>query len=112
MVAFIYRAEYYGLTEHPDGIDTAGLGELILAKHRHGALGTVKLRFIQRLAKFANYDTFPIQYLIGRVPGRFAAECRFHEPADDDGAVKMNEGPSGQPERTRNPRSNSRWLSP
>jgi len=58
MVAFIYRAEYYGLTEHPDGIDTAGLGELILAKHRHGALGTVKLRFIQRLAKFANYDTF------------------------------------------------------
>ena len=41
-----------------DGIDTAGLGELILAKHRHGALGTVKMRFIQRLAKFANYDTF------------------------------------------------------
>tara|TARA_B100001093_G_scaffold377351_1_gene362588 strand:+ start:2542 stop:4095 length:1554 start_codon:yes stop_codon:yes gene_type:complete len=58
IVAFIYRAEYYGLTEHPDGIDTAGLGELILAKHRHGALGTVKMRFIQRLAKFANYDTF------------------------------------------------------
>ena len=58
MVAFIYRAEYYGLTEHPDGIDTAGLGELILAKHRNGALDTVKLRFIQRLAKFTNYDTF------------------------------------------------------
>jgi replicative DNA helicase len=58
IVAFIYRAEYYGLTEHPDGIDTAGLGELILAKHRHGALTTVKMRFIQRLAKFTNYDTF------------------------------------------------------
>lgn len=58
IVAFIYRAEYYGLTEHPDGIDTAGLGELIMAKHRHGSLGTVKLRFIQRLAKFANYDSF------------------------------------------------------
>ncbi|MGA0434169.1 MAG: replicative DNA helicase [Flavobacteriales bacterium] len=58
MVAFIYRAEYYGLTDHPDGIDTAGLGELILAKHRHGALGSVNLRFIKRLAKFANYDSF------------------------------------------------------
>jgi replicative DNA helicase len=58
IVAFIYRAEYYGLTEHPDGIDTAGLGELILAKHRHGALDTIKMRFIQRLAKFANYDQF------------------------------------------------------
>ncbi len=58
IVAFIYRAEYYGLTEHPDGIDTAGLGELILAKHRHGALATIKMRFIQRLAKFTNYDSF------------------------------------------------------
>ena len=58
IVAFIYRAEYYGLTEHPDGIDTAGLGELILAKHRHGALDTVKMRFVQRLAKFTNYDQF------------------------------------------------------
>lgn len=46
------------MTEHPDGIDTAGLGELILAKNRNGALGTVKMRFIQRLAKFVNYDSF------------------------------------------------------
>ena len=58
IVAFIYRAEYYGITEHPDGIDTAGLGELILAKHRHGALDTIKMKFVQRLAKFTNYDTF------------------------------------------------------
>ena len=58
IVAFIYRAEYYGITEHPDGIDTAGLGELILAKHRHGALDTIKMKFVKNLAKFANYDTF------------------------------------------------------
>jgi replicative DNA helicase len=58
LVAFIYRAEYYGITEHPDGIDTAGLGELILAKHRHGALDTIKMRFVQRLAKFTDYDAF------------------------------------------------------
>ena len=58
IVAFIYRAEYYGITEHPDGIDTAGLGELILAKHRHGALDTIKMKFVKNLAKFINYDTF------------------------------------------------------
>jgi replicative DNA helicase len=58
IVAFIYRAEYYGFTDHPEGIDTAGLGEFILAKHRHGATDTIKLRFINRLAKFANYDAF------------------------------------------------------
>jgi len=39
MVAFIYRAEYYGLTEHPDGIDTAGLGELILGQAPARCLG-------------------------------------------------------------------------
>lgn len=58
MVAFIYRAEYYGITEHPDGIDTKGLGEFILAKHRHGSLGTVKMKFVAHLAKFADYNSF------------------------------------------------------
>ncbi len=58
LVAFIYRPEYYGFTDYKDGIDTAGLGEFILAKHRHGALEDIKLRFVQRLAKFTNWDEF------------------------------------------------------
>jgi replicative DNA helicase len=61
IVCFIYRAEYYGFTDpndHPRGKDPIGLGELIIAKHRHGALETIDLRFIGELAKFANYDTF------------------------------------------------------
>ncbi|MDG1261916.1 MAG: replicative DNA helicase [Flavobacteriales bacterium] len=61
IVCFIYRAEYYGFTdpnEHPRGKDPRGLGELIIAKHRNGALETVDLRFIGHLAKFTNYDTF------------------------------------------------------
>ena len=32
------------------------MGELIIAKHRNGALDNVKLRFIGRLAKFTNPD--------------------------------------------------------
>lgn len=61
IVAFIYRAEYYGYTspdEHPRNLDPRGLGELIIAKHRNGALETIDLRFIGHLAKFTNYDTF------------------------------------------------------
>ncbi len=58
LVAFIYRPEYYGFTDYKDGIDTAGLGEFILAKHRHGALEDIRLRFVQRLAKFTNWDEF------------------------------------------------------
>ncbi len=98
IVAFIYRAEYYGLTEHPDGIDTAGLGELILAKHRHGALGTVKLRFIQRLAKFANYDTFanPV-FDRGEFQDGLRPNADFMNQPTVTVQSKMNEEPSSAP---------------
>jgi replicative DNA helicase len=58
LVSFIYRPEYYGFTEHEEGLDTNGLAEFIIAKHRHGALGTVNMKFIARLAKFADYNAF------------------------------------------------------
>lgn len=61
IVCFIYRAEYYGFTDpkdHPQQKDPRGLGELIIAKHRNGALDTVNLRFQGELAKFSNYDSF------------------------------------------------------
>ena len=56
MVVFIYRPEYYGLTEDADGNPTQGIAEVIIAKHRNGALKTVPLRFIDKFAKFVNLD--------------------------------------------------------
>tara|TARA_B100000780_G_C21108775_1_gene447908 strand:- start:63 stop:1583 length:1521 start_codon:yes stop_codon:yes gene_type:complete len=56
MVMFIYRPEYYNITEDADGNPTQGTGEIIIAKHRNGALENVKLKFINRLAKFTNLD--------------------------------------------------------
>ena len=58
IVCFIYRPEYYGLTEDADGMDTENMGELIVAKHRNGGLDTVKLRFTKHLAKFSDYNAF------------------------------------------------------
>ena len=58
IVSFIYRPEYYGFTDHEEGLDTNGLAEFILAKHRHGGLGTVHMKFIKRLAKFEDYNAF------------------------------------------------------
>jgi len=58
MVAFIYRPEYYKLEEFEDGTPAPGMAELIIAKHRNGALAEVKLRFIARFAQFADYDEF------------------------------------------------------
>lgn len=58
IVAFIYRPEYYGITEDAEGNSTNGVGEIIIAKHRNGALADVKLRFIGRLAKFTNLEGY------------------------------------------------------
>lgn len=56
MVMFIYRPEYYGITEDADGRNVTGIAEIIIAKNRHGALKNVPLRFIDRFAKFADLE--------------------------------------------------------
>ncbi|MDY3978700.1 MAG: replicative DNA helicase [Tidjanibacter sp.] len=56
IVAFIHRPEYYGLNEDEGGNSTAGLAELIVAKHRNGAVDTVKLRFRSEQARFTDWD--------------------------------------------------------
>lgn len=57
MVLFIHRPEYYGFTQDAEGNSTAGVAEIIIAKHRNGAVGSVNLRFIDRLAKFCDLDS-------------------------------------------------------
>ncbi len=56
MVMFIYRPEYYGITEDDQHNSTQGLAELIIAKHRNGSTEDVKIRFQDHLAKFVNWD--------------------------------------------------------
>ena len=56
MVIFLYRPEYYKITEDEMGNPTLGTGEVIIAKHRNGSLETVQLKFIGRFTKFADLD--------------------------------------------------------
>lgn len=56
MVMFLYRPEYYGITEDENGMPTNGTGEVIIAKHRNGSLENVQLKFIGRFTKFADLD--------------------------------------------------------
>ncbi|MCB0761144.1 MAG: replicative DNA helicase [Flavobacteriales bacterium] len=95
IVCFIYRPEYYGMDEDSEGNPTAGMGELIIAKHRNGALENVKLRFIGRLAKFANYDAFDPGDTYGKSmqpnsdflqsPPTITVSSRMNTMEDDDG---------------------------
>ncbi len=56
IVAFIYRPEYYQILEDENGQSLKGIAEFIVAKHRHGALDTVRLKFTDTFAKFGNLD--------------------------------------------------------
>ncbi len=56
MVIFLYRPEYYGITEDEAGNSVAGIGEVILAKNRAGSLDTIQLKFIGKYTKFTDID--------------------------------------------------------
>lgn len=57
IVCFIHRPEYYTKsTEDAQGRDIRGLAELIIAKHRSGAVGDVNLRFVKSFARFENWE--------------------------------------------------------
>ena len=58
IVTFIYRPEYYQILEDEEGQSLKGVAEVIIAKHRNGALGTVKLKFTDQYAKFSDLDDF------------------------------------------------------
>ena len=50
LVLFVYRDEYY----NPEDTESAGIAEVILAKHRNGPTGIEKLAFQKRYAKFSD----------------------------------------------------------
>jgi len=56
IVAFIYRPEYYDILEDEEGMSLKNVAELIVAKHRHGALETVRMRFEAEFARFSDLD--------------------------------------------------------
>lgn len=56
-VMFIHRPEYYGFIEDPEGNSLKGVAEIILAKHRHGAIGDVSLRFQGEFVKFVELES-------------------------------------------------------
>lgn len=57
MVLFIHRPEVYKITEDENGNSLIGVANIIIAKHRNGAIGEVSLRFRGELAQFSNLDS-------------------------------------------------------
>ena len=86
IVSFLYRPEYYGITEWDDEMKTPseGQGEFIVAKHRNGALDSIKLKFIANLGKFEDlggYDS-PFEFQSKLNPDNKLSD--FSEPSNKD----------------------------
>jgi replicative DNA helicase len=57
MVIFLHRPEYYGLYQSEDGsIDYRGKAEVIISKHRKGAVGIVMMDFKGEYTRFENEE--------------------------------------------------------
>ena len=57
IVMFIYRPEYYNIDSDELG-STAGKADIILAKHRSGGIGEVRLDFVGKYTRFENPKDF------------------------------------------------------
>jgi len=110
IVIFLYRPEYYKITQDEQGKSTEGVVEVILAKHRNGSLSTVELQFIGKYTKFADPDAFsgvfPSYQTSGSNPFNMPPKPSFPNtggiPSDFDTAgtrtipSKLNSPPSDQ----------------
>jgi replicative DNA helicase len=56
LVVFIHRPEKYGQDADEAGNSLKGLAEIIVAKHRNGAIGDVWLRFRDEFARFSDLE--------------------------------------------------------
>jgi replicative DNA helicase len=54
IVSFVFRPDYYEAAEDFEG--PRDIAEIIISKHRNGALGTVELKFIKEFTKFVEVE--------------------------------------------------------
>jgi replicative DNA helicase len=85
IVLFIHRPEYYGITEDEDGNSLIGVAEIIIAKHRNGAVGDVRLSFKKNLAKFADMENIIPQEIGG---GQYGQKLQSKMNEDSGGSFQ------------------------
>lgn len=92
MVIFIHRPEYYGLTEDEEGNSLRGVAEIIIAKHRNGAVEDVKLAFRKELARFSDIEHYPTDFDAGGIQ---TFKSKMNEDTGGNGSSHPFEMPVG-----------------
>ncbi len=62
IVSFIYRPEYYKVELWEDDTPTQNQGEFIIAKHRNGKTGSIRLRFDGQFGRFSELNTLSEEF--------------------------------------------------
>lgn len=57
LVIFLYRPEYYKITQDENGMPTAGICEVDVAKHRNGGTGMLKVKFEKYFTRFVDLES-------------------------------------------------------
>ena len=88
MVLFIHRPEYYKIYQDESGNDLRGKAEIIIAKHRNGAVGNVLLTFRGEFARFQNPEDDALKNSLGNPAdapngGNGGAIISSHTSGDD-----------------------------
>lgn len=81
MVCLIHRPEYYNILKDAYGHSLKGTAEIIIAKHRNGKTGDVRLKFVGEYARFANLDDMDSSPEGGVIQSRMNDAPQL--PADD-----------------------------
>lgn len=100
MVCFIHRPEYYKIYSDEKGNDLHGMAEIIIAKHRNGAVGDVLLRFRGEFARFQNPDDDVIVPMPGEAPGIIRSKMNGggnNVPPPSPDAAPADNNPFGAP---------------
>ena len=100
MVCFIHRPEYYKIFQDEKGNDLRGMAEIVIAKHRNGAVGEVLLRFRGEFARFQNPDDEMIVPMPGEEPGIIRSKMNggnSNVPPPPADAIPADNSPFGAP---------------
>ena len=94
MVIFIHRPEYYKITTDENGRDLRGKAEIIIAKHRNGAVGNVLLTFRGEYARFQNPDDDVVSF----TPRKADAQPSQPGPDIQDSTIMQSSAMSSVPD--------------
>ncbi|NPA68981.1 MAG: replicative DNA helicase [Chlorobi bacterium] len=83
IVIFIHRPEKMGITEDDEGNSTRGLAQIIIAKHRNGAVTDVDLRFREEFARFEEFNEDFLPPIDAAGSGVATFESKINSEEDD-----------------------------